>query len=252
MMSLEPSIKGPRSSTESRNLVLREAANEFVFAVVGHVGSGTSEIANSLKALLEADGVAKGKFDVTILTAREVIGEWAGGAGEAMPTTGRDDLQTVTAFQDLGDKMRYSTGDYAAVAKDLALRVRALRATKTGIDDPGDGPVRPDGARRAYILDSIRHPAEVDLLRHIYQEPFVLIGVVCEERRRLARLVKKYKNAGELDAKAFMKRDAKAAEKYGQRVSDAFHLSDFFVDNTVDRLLEGGEPNPDWNINEEL
>lgn len=247
-----PAKTAQQPTPESRSVVLREAANEFVFAVVGHVGSGTSEIANALKGLLEADSLAKGKFDTTILKARDVIADWAREKGESLPTTGRNDLTTVTVFQDLGDKMRHTTGDNAAVAKSLALTIRDVRAKKMGIENPGTEPVRPDGNKRAYILDSIRHPAEIDLLRHVYQDAFVLIGVVCEEKRRLARLVKKYKNAGEEDAKVFMKRDAKAVEKHGQRVSDAFHLADFFVDNTVERILESGEPNPEWNINEEL
>jgi len=48
-----------------------------------------------------------------------------------------------------------------------------------------------------------------------------------------------------------MKRDAKATEKYGQRVADAFHMADFFVDNTAPQLIDG-ESNEDWNINEKL
>ena len=48
-----------------------------------------------------------------------------------------------------------------------------------------------------------------------------------------------------------MTRDARAAEKFGQRVSDAFHMADFFVDNTVARFIDR-EPNEDWDINEKL
>jgi hypothetical protein len=67
---------------------------------------------------------------------------------------------------------------YAAVATELILKIRRIRADKIGIKDPGEAPVRPDGTRRAYILDSIRHPAEVQLLRHVYQEAFVLVVLV--------------------------------------------------------------------------
>ncbi len=45
----KPDVSAGRSSqTEIRE----SAANEFVFAVVGHVGSGTSEIAKLLKSVL--------------------------------------------------------------------------------------------------------------------------------------------------------------------------------------------------------
>jgi len=42
-------------------LVSIRQSSEFVFAVVGHVGSGTSEIASALKGLLS--GATGGSFD---------------------------------------------------------------------------------------------------------------------------------------------------------------------------------------------
>lgn len=252
-MSAQPvgKIEAPktRKAKKANELFLESAANELVFAVVGHVGSGTSQVAKTLHDLLEE--TKQGSFDAEILKARDVIAAWAKVNNEAVPAGKSNDLDDVTKFQDLGDLMREKE-DYAAVARELILNIRAVRANKVGKDASGDEPIRPDGKRRAYILDSIRHPAEASLLRRIYQEAFVLIGVVCEEKVRLARIEKKYKNAGEERALQFMQRDAKAVEKFGQRVSDAFHLSDFFVDNSADRTHIDGSPNVNWTINEEL
>src|SRR5690348_11341743 len=136
-----------KGAPESKGVVLQQAANEFVFAVVGHIGSGTSEIAMALKGLLAAP--SGGGFDVEILKAREVIREWAARANLDLPRTGDNDLATVQALQDLGDRMRLDTTDCAAVAKELILKIRRIRARKTGITDPGDDPVRPDGTHRA-------------------------------------------------------------------------------------------------------
>jgi hypothetical protein len=229
--------------------LLENATNEVVFAVVGYVGSGTSEIAAKLKGLLENTALPGGQFDVEILKARKVIEDWATRNGETPPSTPQNDLATTRAFQDLGDKMR--KGDHALVARDLIGLIRLTRASKLGITNPGEEPVRPDGARRAYILDSIRHPAEVELLRRVYQEAFVLVGIVCEAKVRQQRIVNRYTNAGVGDAEKFMARDSRAVEKYGQRVSDAFHMADFFVDNTVEQFVDG-EPNADWDISDKL
>ena len=252
-MAIEPAAQQP-SSTEYRKpakaVVLDYESNEVVFGVVGHVGSGTSEIASALKGLLEEEKLEGGKFDVEILKARAVITDWATRNGHQPPASPPNNLNTTKAFQDLGDLMRKG-GDHAIVAGELIQRIRLTRAARLGISDPGDDPVRPDGVRRAYILDSIRHPAEVELLRRIYQGSFVLVGVVCEAKVRRDRITNKYSNAGVADAEDFMARDAKAKEKYGQRVSDAFHMADFFVDNTVDHHI-GREPNEDWDINEKL
>jgi deoxycytidylate deaminase len=235
----------------AKAVLLDTATNEVVFAVVGYVGSGTSEIASALKGLLEQEKLEGGKFDVEILKARDVISEWAERNKQQLPTTPPNDLRTTSTLQDLGDKMR-SGGDHAIVARELVQKIRLTRASRLGISNPGKEPVKPDGTRRAYILDSIRHPAEVELLRHVYQDSFVLVGIVCDTKVRLQRITKKYSNAGQADAEKLMARDARAKEKFGQRVSDAFHMADFFVDNTVDRFIDGSEPNEDWDINEKL
>jgi deoxycytidylate deaminase len=49
-----------------------------------------------------------------------------------------------------------------------------------------------------------------------------------------------------------MRRDSDAVESHGQHVANAFHLSDYFIDNTVDRLLPNETPNPDWDLVERL
>jgi deoxycytidylate deaminase len=134
----------------------------------------------------------------------------------------------------------------------MILKIRAERGEKTHQAVEGGKPVKPDGKHRVYILDSLRHPAEVALLRHIYQDAFILIGVVCEEEKRIERLGKKCKDAGRENALEFMKRDADAKEKHGQHVEDTFHLSDFFVDHSMDRTNRDGSSNRLWEINDHL
>ncbi|MEI9932650.1 MAG: hypothetical protein WDM89_19475 [Rhizomicrobium sp.] len=56
-------IKG----ADAKEQVLAEAAHEFVFAVVGHIGSGTSVVAKAFAELLNKQ---KPSFETTILKAR--------------------------------------------------------------------------------------------------------------------------------------------------------------------------------------
>lgn len=237
----------------SRAVLRDHATNEFVFAVVGHVGSGTTKIATTLRDLLKTGLTATDTFDVEIIKARESIEGWARDNGRPVPEAAPSNLNTTVQYQNLGDAMREG-GDHAIVARKAIQRIRQLRAAKQGIDDPGDKPVVPDGTRRAYIVDSIRHRAEVELLRRVYREAFILVGVVCDARVRLERLhSEKYKTAGKDDIIKFMDRDSRATEKHGQRVSDAFHMADYFVDNTAPQYLEDGSPNlKEWDINDNL
>jgi deoxycytidylate deaminase len=241
--------KSHQRGATSRALIREHASNELIFAVVGHVGAGTTEVAKKLKDALENPSLKGGRFDVTILKARDAIKAWATLRAMPLPLGPDKDINNTIAFQNLGDEMRKE--DHASVGSALVARIRVTRAQKQGTDAVEDEAVVPDGGRRAYILDSIRHPAEVHLLRSVYQNAFTLIGVVCEEDVRLQRLVKKYTNAGEESARQFMKRDAHAEEKYGQRVSDAFHLADVFLDNTQPQMLKG-KSNKLWTISDQL
>ena len=159
-------------------------------------------------------------------------------------------IADVIKYQDAGDELRKD--DLAAVARGAVALIRRERASLQGGVAEREKPVVPDGKPRAFVIDSIRHPAEVGLLRRIYGDAFVLVGVVAEYDERLHRISTKYEDAGEAAAKKFMQRDAKAPEKYGQRVSDAFHLADFFVDNTASRILKNSKPNPKWEVSQDL
>ncbi|WP_228565343.1 anti-phage dCTP deaminase [Myxococcus sp. AB036A] len=255
IMVNEPAIAltKPRGSSTpgAQKKIKEQVANELVFAVVGHVGSGTTTVAKKLKEVLSASSLPGGPYDVTLLKARREIVEWALSNGHEInePTTA--ELIFSERLQDLGDAMRKQ--DLAEVARRLILSIRKARAGKqnAAVDD---GPVKPDGKRRAYILDAIRHPAEAHLLRSVYRNAFALIGVVCEEDVRKDRLLNdKYSDSGRTSVEKFMERDAKAKEKYGQRVSDAFHLADYFLDNSESRIQKDGRnSNEDWDIPRQL
>ena len=239
----------------ARETLVQSAANELVFAVVGHVGAGTTEIANKLISLLKDPSAIGQTYDVSYIKATDLITEWATKVEKtvpALPEGERKTLAYVTEFQNLGDMMRKETSDLSAVAKAFAIRIREARATKLHVSVAPGVEVQPDGSFRAYVLDSIRHPAEVQLLRHIYQDAFVLIGVVCESDTRAERLRAKYPEAGSKQVEEFMKRDEKAPEPYGQKVADAFHLAEFFIDNTPNRKNPDGGANRAWDVADKL
>ena len=223
------------------------AAHELVFAVVGPVGSGTSEISGALDNLLSQQG-----FDSTILKARRIIED----DPNVNPILGNSYFERSKALQDAGDHLRKTSGDNAIIAVGFVERIRAIRAKKLGADLAPNVPIEPDGTDRAYILDSIRHPHEVELLRRVYQDAFCLIGIFCQDDERLNRLSEKFPvKAGRDEIKDFMERDENAPEAYGQKVSEAFHLSDYFIDNTITRLRSTAgrkESNPEWDVSDQL
>lgn len=241
--------KEANSVDEGADELIRNAAsNELIFAVVGHAGSGTSKVAESLKVALE-----NADFEVFILKASEAIREWNAEQSSDIPTG----IAGASAMQDLGDEMRLALGDHAAVARRLIGKVREKRAEASGQELVEGQAVMPDGRKRAYVLDSLRHPDEVKALRSLYQDAFLTIGVVCDSKVRKSRLVEKYKDDAPARVDLFMDRDADGDLEHGQLVAETFFLSDFFVDNTESRFEEEkigavSKSNPNWLVLDHL
>lgn len=244
----EPAAANDSDNRDATQIVGDLITNELVFGVVGPVGSGTSEIASALEEFLEQSG-----YEVHIIKARRLIEMFAEDASQSVE--GDKGIEQTIGLQNAGDEMRKAHGN-SAVAERFAIEIRSKRAKATGVSSSDNGAIQPDKTKRAYILDSIRHPAEVQLLRRIYQQSFCVIGVVCEEEVRESRLGEKFPDASRNQIRKLMKRDERDDKKHGQQVSAAFHLSDFFVENTQSRFISsaGGaeEPNPSWTVSDEL
>lgn len=223
------------------------ASGELVFGIVGPIGSGTSVVAEQIKKKLE-----KFEFDAVIVKARNVIEGWASSNGKTLAAKSKSGRHVVN-LQDLGDEIRRL--EQSGIAVGIVSEIRSIRAMRTGVERVAGQAVKPESKKRAYIVDALRHPAEIELLRHVYQSAFVLLGVVCEEDERVRRIRSKFTNIGDDDIASMMARDSKAKEKHGQRVADTFFLSDFFVDNSASMYgvdLQGREdkrrPNKDWDV----
>lgn len=228
------------SHFDSKEVVQDHTANELVFAVVGHVGSGTSLIARALQRILGASG-----YQTSILKATGVISDI-----KKLSGLNAKSIERAKVMQQLGDALREK--DPAAIARALALRIRTTRAEQMNLTDIGNAPVKPDAARRAYVLDSLKHPAEVELLRRVYVSSFLLIGIACNYEKRLLRLTAKFRDAGNAAAEDFMSTDEKSKVSHGQQVASTFHLADAFIDNSSDEHHPDGETNNAWRVPAEL
>lgn len=225
-----PAISIIRESAEeskSRRLISKLRtfrSQEVVFAVVGYAGSGTSFVAHRLKAYLK-----KCYYQPFEIKARIVLDEYATTSGIRIPSTPLLPIKRTTQYQEIGDKLRETSGEYGSVAAYMIRRISKIRSKSH------------DCSKNVYILDSLKHPHEVDLLRHVYGNGFCLIGVGCRPDIRTVRLQTKFNidNPESLDLVTFVHRDAEDSEnKFGQQVNDTFHRSDYFVDNTPSRENE--------------
>ncbi len=229
-----PNSRG-RAGQDEREVLKGSRANELFIAVVGPAGAGAGRAAEIIRGYLQAVSVEGQPYDVHIVKASAAIKAWARGAGrDVAPDGARKSLDGIVAMQNHGDAMRFAAKDNAAVARGAITRIHELRT-----EHSSDANGQPDGKPRAYIIDSLRHPAEAHLLRRLYQDAFTLVGVVCtpeERERRLKAELFDFKDrklpATVAAVARFMNRDADAPDRHGQHVTDAFHEADYFVDNS--------------------
>lgn len=200
-------------------------SQELVIAVVGYAGAGCSTATGRLEILLEEAGYEVELIKLSSLIARRFGHDGAPVAAHGIKA-GPARFERACKLQDRGDELR-GTYQHHAVA---ALAIAEIMARR-GSEGPGT-------RKRAFILDSLKHSAEVDLLRKVYDQSFRLVAIHCERPTRERRLIgvnrsaAKYAGVLEKDVLGYIERDEKdQGRKHGQQVRDAFYLADFFIDN---------------------
>lgn len=153
---------------------------------------------------------------------------------------GQTKLDRAVALQDAGDNLRENVGEFV-LASFAVEKIKIAR-----------GSAAVGSVKNAYIIDSLKHPAEVDLLRKVYGPSFKLLAVHCDQKNRERRLIGggadqvKFAGAEKMQVMNFMKRDEDdGGKKFGQHVKDVFHRADFFLDNSLSAPQASAAANPD-------
>jgi deoxycytidylate deaminase len=139
------------------------------------------------------------------------------------------------AHMNAGNELRQTLGRGDALA---ILAVSAIAEERERFTGSANKPA----ARRAYLLRSLKHPAEVDTLRKVYGDAFFVIAAYSARERRIDTLAQVFaKSHGEMqedkfrhEAERIVVRDEAEMYELGQQVRDTFPLADFFV-STDDR-----------------
>lgn len=196
--------------------------SELVLALIGAVGTDLAKVRSILEDRLKLSGYQVEHVSIT----RDVIPQIV----KLTPKNNENEYDRLMALMDAGNKARKNSEDNSI----LSLGAAGYIAGKRQKDNEGKPNYR---SKHAYIISSLKHPEEVVRLRAIYPQGFYLLGVHSDEDRRLSYLVED-KGIDEKNAKALISRDEDEHIDYGQRVTDTFHLSDFFVrtDHDEDRL----------------
>src|SRR5262249_39544119 len=224
----------------------RKATPTLVFGVSGRTGSGASFVALALNEELRAFGyevkvikIAQDFLD-NLDSVKALLSDpsqlFDGNNAVFDEFLARYHLQQsdlsekasrILRLQRRGDELRKSKGMNflaALCVNQIAKHIEENALFSTNV-----------GKRQAYILDSLKNPSEVDLLRTVFHDGFCMIGAVADDTVRKRRLEDQkgikgfvFDAISEIDAG-----DTQA--KHGQKATDTILQSDYFFENNFDK-----------------
>jgi deoxycytidylate deaminase len=207
---------------------------ELVIALCGPMGSPLNEVSEKLREILMEPFNYK---DCKIVKLSKFIEDNAKNSNITIATTTNQRLHDLINH---GNKMRKDYGP--SVLAELAIhKIRVNRELEH--KDRESGQYIPH--RTCHIINSIKNQAELNLLRTVYREVLYVVGVFAPISQRESRLQNKGLNGP--DIAKLMDRDSGEECNEGQKVTDTFPQSDFFlrinsitkteIENRVKRFL---------------
>ena len=206
---------------------------EIVFGLVGAVGTDLGLAAELLAELLRTFGYRV----VPPISLSQLLDEVE--RDEALP---RRNTSTYDHYVDVrmtaGDDLRRDLKRGSALAQ-MAVHEIVVRRGKALETLQGSSIAQPGNI--AYVLRSLKHPAEVEALRKVYGPRFVLIGAHAPRALRTERLsadiADSYASTDRAKYKAKAEQlahrdEAEEGIDYGQNVRETFPMSDFFIEVT--------------------
>lgn len=195
------------------------ASKEFVIGLMGAVGSGLARIATEFQSQLKAQG-----YTVVRIKLSKFIAEQIDNKHIEVPDADKDNR--YLKYQTGGNVLRDKFGN-EIMAKYAINQIGRHRVAI----DPDLAPLDSEPPHIAYVIDQIKHPAEVALLRTVYRNNFYLVGVMSLEKNRISRLGDEGFEKDMIEK--IIGRDRKEIDKFGQQLEKAFKLADYFLHNPL-------------------
>lgn len=221
-------LAGPK---DSRNIVDRinsRQSEEIIVAFSGAVGCNLSEVVRSVKSHFEDYGYTTKVIKISDLIKNHFTKNFP---SDLPPEYVGIDLYSLegkaryTTLQDLGDQLRSDDPKILA-----AMAMVAISTSRELLQDNTDSTKPP---RSVYLIDQLKNPAEIELLKLVYGNLFYLVGVLSPQDIRLNHLTRVDRISAP-DAQALISRDRDDNKKHGQRLEKTIQRADYFIRNNHD------------------
>lgn len=196
------------------------ASKELVLAFSGPIGAGVKDVID----LVDNELVGLG-YSIERIKLSDLIRQAAKKLNIKAPEPETSSAASrYRALQDMGNQLRNVKG--SDVLAQLAVRDISIDRAKKNPADIKD--VVP--GRVVYLIDQLKNPSEVSLLRAVYRENFYLVGTLCGSGQRKRNL--QGEGLSVTEAESLMERDRKEGVSHGQNLEKTLQLADFFVRNS--------------------
>lgn len=195
--------------------------SELVLGIIHTVGTNSTEV---IRCIIDSLQLFHYNSEI-IKVSKEILSQFV----TDLPRFSNE-YERISFFMDKGNEIRKSTEDDANLMKGVCAWIYHKYRL-----EHGDAPQ----SRQAYIIDSIKHPDEVEFLRRTYGDGFHLIGISSEYERRRAYLTER-KELTEEQAEKILNRDDNEKESNGQHTRDAYQQADYFINagDSMDEMKE--------------
>lgn len=233
--STETSPATPTDSNQSKSIEIKDLTSEIndselIIGIVKAVGTESSRVISPLKDKLEVFG-----YTVEEIRVSDILPQ-----PKKDKTDEIDEYNRIKHFIEQGDSLR-EKNDNSILAAGVTKRIQFCRSKETKL-------------KKAYIVNSLKHPSEIEFLRKVYGNGFYLFGIHADEKRRRKYLEDKKLSQEQINE--LIKIDEEEGIEFGQKTRDTYHLSDFFINlgnnddqlkNRIQRFLELIFSNPHIN-----
>ncbi|MCA7001167.1 anti-phage dCTP deaminase [Dickeya solani] len=203
------------NSTNSISDIKGRRSQELVVGLCGAIGSGIKTLKEQALLCLKQNG-----YHVEHIRISDLISGFSNVSTNALGNYDR-----YKTLQDMGDTLRKQHGNF--ICAELAvLTIQERREQIYGRDNPE---LTKNTKKTAYIIDQIKHPAEVELFNQVYKNNFYLVGLLRTVSERIQNL--KDESIAEENISKIIERDRKSRNKNGQQVEETLQLSDYFIKN---------------------
>lgn len=210
-------------------------SKELVVAFAGPIGCGAASVINMVDECLRGLGYT----DVVRIKLSDFLEEATNTgriASAAIDPTKSQKFNRYRRLQETGMALRSQTVNQAILAEYAIKTIRVDREGRTPTSAAANSQEPAVPHQVAYLIDQVKRPEEVVLLRALYRNLFHLVGVTKTYDERLQLLEDDGVRSDE--APQLVEIDRNENADAGQKLDKTLHLADYFVRNEAGRPKE--------------